>query len=677
MKKLISALIFIFVLSGMLLLDSCSKSDDPAPVALTANAGADQTAAPFTTVTLDGSASTGEGNINYQWTYNGGNSISVNIVNQSEKVASFIPSQNGIYTFTLRITRDSQFSEDQVTVTVSGAVTLSGTLSENLILKDIEPDPTKADYKITEDLKVPSGKTITTEDKSGEIRIEVSENAGIMIDGGSLSHSPSMRLTFTSASGWKGFVLASGALNLTQGSKIENAAKTVFSSAQTEPAAITAYTNGTLNLTGISFTGSTGYDLLMPDFRSGSTTIESNSFSAAKPIKTTIAMLGKISFNSYATPYDYILLTTPGAGTTVTAGSITGFVFQTNTKYYIDDDFTAGSLININLGASIFMKAGAGILVSGSSASITVTGGAATIDGLNSAAWKGIAVGGGAQFSVSNLIIKNAGSDVFNTGSFNSLQKAAIYYAGINSGSLTNSQIINSKGYGVYIDGPSNVYLSVSGTTFTNPASPAIRGLVSVIDQMIVNPANTYTMPAGVAAVEVLAFNPNTYQPKSTWQALGSGNFYLITGNIFAGTSWTLAPGVNLKFKAGKSLDVQSGTFTAIGTAQNPITFDSEAGTVGTWPGIVIESNYKLEFCQIKNGGESLLFKGGVTPATEKANIVFNNITNAANTFKNNTISGSSGYGILVEAGKQNPDAANVANNNTFTSNTSGNIIVK
>ncbi|MBK7650321.1 MAG: hypothetical protein IPJ20_05605 [Flammeovirgaceae bacterium] len=47
------------------------------------------------------------------------------------------------------------------------------------------------------------------------------------------------------------------------------------------------------------------------------------------------------------------------------------------------------------------------------------------------------------------------------------------------------------------------------------------------------------------------------------------------------------------------------------------------------------------------------------------------------NTFKNNTVSGSGGYGVLVEAGKQNPDVLNVANNNTFSSNTSGTAIVK
>ena len=159
MKKVISTLIFLFALSGMLLFDSCkSKSDDPGPATLTANAGADQTAAPFTTVTLDGSASTGEGTINYQWTYNGGvipvGDLALLSGGGTEATATFIPPKNGPYNFTLRITQGSQFSEDQVTVTVDGVISLSGTLAENLVLKDIEPNPTKPDYRITSDYKI-------------------------------------------------------------------------------------------------------------------------------------------------------------------------------------------------------------------------------------------------------------------------------------------------------------------------------------------------------------------------------------------------------------------------------------------------------------------------------------------------------------------------------------------
>lgn len=672
MKKARTSLIFLFALCSLLLFDSCSKKDDPAPTPLTANAGTDQTVAPFTTVTLDGSSSIGEGSINYEWKYTG--SVPENEIaftNKNDKTTTFIPPKNGAYSFTLRITSGTQFSEDNVTVTVTGVLTLPTSITTAFTLKDVEPDPTKPDYTATGITTIATGGSISMPQTSTNgIVIDFAEAGGLEIQAGNVILST---VVLTSANGWKGILLSGGNLTINTSTRLEKAGKSVLTG-QTETAAIVV-TGGTLNSVQSSFTGTLGtYDILITG-GSSQHSVSSTTFSTMKPLKMPIAYLGNFQGNQYPAGYEYLTLTTPGASTTVSPVSITGFVFHANTKFYIDGDFTAGGVINFQGGSTIYMKAGAGILLSGNSAGTAGSG--ATLDGLNGAPWKGIAVGGGAQFSISNLTIKNAGSDLFNTGSFNSLQKAAIYYSGINNGVISNCQIIDSKGYGVSIDGPPNNYVTISGTTFTNPASPAIRGLVNVIDQVIANTPNTYTMSAGVAAVEVLAFNPTTYQPKSTWQALGGNNFYLITGNIFAGTAWTLAPGVNLKFKAGKSLDVQGGLFTAIGTAQAPITFDSEAGTAGSWPGIVIESNYKIEFCQIKNGGESLLFKGGVTPATEKANIVFNNFVNAANTFKNNTISGSAGYGILVEATKQNPDALNVANSNTFSANTSGSVIVK
>ena len=112
--------------------------------------------------------------------------------------------------------------------------------------------------------------------------------------------------------------------------------------------------------------------------------------------------------------------------------------------------------------------------------------------------------------------------------------------------------------------------------------------------------------------------------------------------------------------------------------ADQPIIFDSEAGTSGTWSGMIIESQYFMQYCQIKNGGENFVFTGSLSPATEKANIVFNyGGTSIANIFKNNTITGSAGYGILVEDLKQNPDAENAANSNTFSNNVSGNVVIK
>src|SRR6185369_14552561 len=127
---------------------------------------------------------------------------------------------------------------------------------------------------------------------------------------------------------WKGILLSGGSLTLTT-SSIQKGGKSTFAG-QTETAAITV-TGGTLTLTGgNTVTASTGYDILITSM-STSSTIFANSLSALKPIKAPIANLSSIGTNSYnAGNYDYIVLTTPGAGTTV--GSGTGnFTFLSNT----------------------------------------------------------------------------------------------------------------------------------------------------------------------------------------------------------------------------------------------------------------------------------------------------------------------------------------------------------
>ncbi len=66
--------------------------------------------------------------------------------------------------------------------------------------------------------------------------------------------------------------------------------------------------------------------------------------------------------------------------------------------------------------------------------------------------------------------------------------------------------------------------------------------------------------------------------------------------------------------------------------------------------------------------------------ATEQANIV-SNYTDLASApqqyLKNSTIAGGSGWGIAVEAGSYNFMFDEPVKNNTFTGNSSGDIIIK
>lgn len=671
---------FLCRISVVLLVAFLSCSEEEAPVPLQANAGADLAATVATVVTLDGSASTGPEGFSYEWTYMGGtvsdeNELTFTDVNSAK--ASFVPPKNGSYTFTLRIEHNGKFSEDQISVTVTGVLTLPSTISSAMVLQDIEPDPTKPDYIANGLVTISAG--LSTTASAGSLNIQFGESAGLVVQSGNVDLTG---VKMTSTSGWKGVLLTGGALTLYPGTVIEKAGKSAFDG-QTETASI-VMAGGTLKLYGTTFSGSQGaYDLLA-SAGTFAETVYGTTFSAAKPVKADIKYISFIgSGNTMPGNYDYILLTTPGSATVATSASgINGFQFYAY-KYFVDGDFSAGSDVTITSSAKIFMKEGAGIFQSAGTLSSSgcmncnpSTG--PIIDGLNAAPWKGIAVGN-AQLNLSNIEIKNAGSAVFSTGSFMSSSKAAIYYTATNyNGTISDSKITDSKGYGVYVDSPPGLYVRVSNSTIANPTNPGISVFANEVYRTIASTGNTFTMPANTAAVEVRTPNPSNNVPIGTWQPLGGTNYYQFTNHVIHNTgSWIVSAGTILKFKAGKSLRLE-GSITAIGTTEQPIVFDSEAGTAGTWGGITVESLYKFEYCQIKNGGELNIFNGVNSPSSEKANLVFNyGGTSTANTFKNNTISGSAGYGILVEALKQNPQAENVANANTFSNNVSGNVIVK
>lgn len=669
MSKAIQLVCLGVVLLGFLHLASCSKEDEPIP--LVVKAGDDLTAAPLATVTLNGSGSTGPSDMTYTWTLVSGPATTndINLQNSSQATATFVPPVNGTYQFSLRIQSGDRFAEDQVNAVVSGSLTLSGAISSATVLKNVEVDPAKPDYVISSTVTVTAN--VSQVAGANGIVLQFDEGAGLVIQSGLVD----LRgLKLTSTSGWKGVMITGGTIQvlntvITKGGKSAQAG-------QTESAALVITGGGISEAGNILFEQSIGtYDLLATG---GSLTAGlSCQFTTMKPYKIPIQLINAIH-PTWPTTYDYAILTTPGAGTILGPSDGSGFSFPGSGKFYLTDDLTTNAGITFSSN-TIFMKAGAGILMSGGNAFMQVNS-LTTLDGLDGAPWKGIAFGASVPLSLRSLSLKHAGSDVFATGSFTSQKKAALYVQTNGNGSIRGCTIENSGGYGIVNANEPGTNMLIAENMFSNTTEAAIYGTVYDIDFMISQSAapNTFTLPAGVPAVEVASTNPLLYQPKGQWSELGGENFYLITGNVFAIANWKLRPGVRLHFAANKSLDIQGGTFTAQGTAEQPIILEGTSATAGSWGGVMIESPYMMEFCQIKNGGQSYLFKGGVSLASEKANVVFAYTGNSTtNSFKNNTISGSGGYGILVESGAKNPDAENVASANTFSNNTQGNVVVK
>ena len=188
----------------------CSKDDDP--ISLIADAGTNQQVSPMETVTLDGSNSKGPGGFTYEWSYIGEVPESeINFAGKTTANPTFIPPKSTLYSFTLKVSSGGNYDFDEVNVVASGAIEIGGTLSEDLDLYNIEPDPTLPDYIVSTDITVENGIKLSL--KEDGIVIQFKEDRGIHLkSGGILTNSKEnvsegYECKLIGNSGWKGILV--------------------------------------------------------------------------------------------------------------------------------------------------------------------------------------------------------------------------------------------------------------------------------------------------------------------------------------------------------------------------------------------------------------------------------------------------------------------------------------
>ena len=684
MKKLLS-IIFIF---GLLLSYSCDDKDDPVPPdqPLKADAGLNQDADVNETVTLDGSQSKGPAGFTYSWSYEGPVSeADIDFQNKNTSKPTLVPPAPGYYEFTLTISHGDSTDTDETTVLVGGAVEIGGTLTEDLELKNIQSDANRPDYIVTSDLVVPDGITLSIAEE--DVIIEFNTETGIHVQEGGLFTNANAVVTAGYATelrgqgGWKGILIESGTLDLEK-TLIINAGKTAFSG-QAEAAAVSFAGNLStlISLSDNEFVNSNSYDILALSRVTGqSFPVKRNKLSYNIPIKAQIMFMELWTSdqpNLLPDVYDYIQLVPGGASRKDVTNNSNGFSFYPNgTKFLIDGDFWAGSSIRIGENCTIFMKENSGISFDKTWKSNT----GSVIKGLDGKNWKGIASGIDAtSMKFNGTTIENAGYGKIVIGNVEAKAEAAIYWSSNTTSQISKidgSTIKNSGGYGFYDATTTASGVVIENTTFTDPATAAISTNIPSVNIAITeNHENTFMLANGIPAVVVTG---DGMPDRANWYGLGDGNYYLIDGMISAPVFGSLAfhEGVILKFKSDKYLNWVGNTVLEInGTSANPVIFDSESGTPGTWGGLLLGGDFQIENLVIRNGGG---FK--LPNASEKANIVSNYtdmISGPQQYMRNSTISGSSGWGIVVEAGTYNFMFDDATHNNTFSNNTSGDITVK
>lgn len=683
--------IYFLVLISLVLIFSCSKYEEnnppepEDPIILIADAGPSQTVEPNELVYLDGSVSTGPDGFTYNWQYKGDiPENSIGFTGKTTAKPTFTPPENGVYYFTLTIAYEDSTDNDEVVIITDGAIEIGGTLTEDLELKNIQPDASLPDYIVTSDLIVPDGLSLSIVEDDVVIKFEA--ETGIHVkSGGTFTNVNNPQVyefetELNGDDGWKGILIDGGTINLKQ-VLIVNAGRTAFTG-QSEAAAITLTGDEPVieSFSDNEFANSYSYDILVTGAVNGYRTVLRNQFSFSIPIKAPITFMNTWYSdhpNSYPESYDYIHLIPGGRNVKDIVTDGFTFAYGSSGKYYIDGDFWAGSSIVIGGGCEIFMKEGTGILAEEGFATLGNIGKEVTISGIDGKNWKGIAGILNSRITLRNTTIKNAGHGTINIGGLTAEAPAVVYtdLAENAGGSIVGSRILGSGGYGYY-NAPNHVaYMNIEGTLFENTAMAAIRTNVESIEKIFYKAdlGNTFENDFDLPMVLVQGDGPSPL----VWYPLGESHYYLIDAVVGPPVmgNMTFRDGVILKFKANRYLAWRSDVTSIVirGTSDNPVIFDSETGQSGSWGGLFLGGNFIIENLIIKNGG------GFVLPdATEKANIISaytNDVTAPSQRLHNTTIANSAGWGIVIENPSVDFDFGDPNKNNTFTNNSSGDII--
>jgi hypothetical protein len=333
--------------------------------------------------------------------------------------------------------------------------------------------------------------------------------------------------------------------------------------------------------------------------------------------------------------------------------------------YYALQSVTISAGLTIAPGVVIENGSDVVILVNGSSAFLSAEGTASKniiFRGQNKVkgSWRAI------NFTSTNVSNKLDHVTILHTGSTPiSNFKTAVFIKSNVFGKLSikNTNITESDGYAVYIDGNGGTFTEFANNNFSNNTLAPMRiGAEAVIklDNTSVYAGN------GTQAIEVFSSgNTNVRFDNSGTIRKVSVPYHFYSSAELRSTI-TFEPGVTCLFNSGLRLWVTSeGTLIADGTTADKITFSGLVQSAGAWFGIEIASpsvQNIIDFGIVTYGGST---------AGRGANIyMFGSTPGSKLILTNSTVSNSQTYGIYTTSGS----VTLTQSNNTFASNPSGNI---
>ena len=640
MKKKYSLLLLIIIIAA------CSKEDEIAPLqAIIADVQPGQVGE---SLTLDGSSSKGLDRASVEWIYNGGPQGDLSF-DKSSAITSFIPQKTGSYSFTLRLTSGSEFSEASIGVTVSGSIELTS-LSSSQFLEDINGqtgEGSDPDYIINSVITVPSGTTITLNGAD----IAFGPDAGLIVEGSIVGATSTYNsLASSGTSSWKGIFIETGgqfsfqdAIIVISGggssslsddpdekSTLLVAGNASFGSncviKNSEGYGVYLTSSGNLGYSYLSFENNTN-TMRMPYHKLGSSPLQ-NLILSGESATARIELYG-IDGNTLQT---------------------TASIFNVSAPIYIESDMEViGSSAGLTIqNAELRFADGIGLKMSGTAQfnSVVFTG-----QTESPGAWKGIYLGESNSGHVFNsCTVQYAGGSAFETAS----GPAGIYQSATSSSSnIQNSTISNNLGIGLINDG---FIAAFNGNTFSDNALAHARINISELHKI-----GTNTFSSDVPAIE-LQKQFGGVVSSFAWPSLGGDNYYLCKVNIDASTI-VLPAGLHVKFDVNTYFNI-TGALTVQGTESDPVLLEGAVGNNGDWIGVGFSSTASIDYLTIKNAGRA----GGTslfsTPFDANLTVMSHPSLNVSIT--NSTITNSSGYGVLVKQGAGVFNITDVGSNNVL-----------
>lgn len=233
------------------------------------------------------------------------------------------------------------------------------------------------------------------------------------------------------------------------------------------------------------------------------------------------------------------------------------------------------------------------------------------------------------------------------------------------SAHITNSIFSESSDYGLLMT-PGTDLLTFGDNTFEDNTSAGLRVDAEQIDMLDATLAFNNN---GKDAIEIDgAGNTATISSALSIKPLQAGIWYEFVETMELKDDVEILAGSWLKFQPVTKIWITSdGSLNVQGSAANKVTIEGTLDTPGAWQGIHVVSQTPLnsiDHAIVKNGGSYDYSLGS-------ANIYIDYSSVAVNmTVTNSEISGSTGYGVIVEN-----NAVLSESNNVYSNNTDGNIL--